>query len=396
MRDRAVPTRDSESFVPYGARVRSFKLFPKAELSGVYNSNVYATQTNEVDDFITLINPGVTLESDFSLHFLSLSATGLVGRYADNSAEDFADYGVNATGVLDLPSLGKSNLFSRLAYNRLHEDRGSPNAVNGVEPTEYSLTTGQLGFLYKPNRLSASLVGNANHYNYDDVATSTGVAVNNDDRDRDEFSQVLRVGYEFVPGYEGFVRGALRQVRYDQTRDDAGFARSNDGYNAVAGIKIDFGRITDVELFGGYMSTKYDDARLPSIDGPSFGGAVNWNPIRQVHVRGYAQRSIEETTQASFAGYQATTVGLTGEYDMSPRLAFNAGVTYSNNEYQRVSTFAGAEREEDVVDFTVGAKYFFSRNYYVNPSYRYTNRDTNVAGSDYDRSLVYLKLGVQY
>lgn len=394
--ERALPTRDSENFEPFGARVGSFKLFPKAELWGVYNSNIYATQANEIDDWIAVINPGLALESDFSLHYLSLSAVGAAGRYADNSAEDFADYGANATGRLDLPSLGKSNLFGRASYAHLHEDRGSPNAANGAEPTEYSLVGGQAGFIYKPNRLSAALIANLSSYDYDDVATSTGVAINNDDRDRDEFSQILRVGYEFLPGYEGFVRGTLKQVNYDQTRDDGGLARSNDGYEAVGGVKIDFGRITDVEVFAGYISTEYDDARLPTIDGPTFGGAVNWNPIRPLRLRGYAQRSIEETTQVSFAGYTATTVGLSANYEMFPRLQLNALATYSNNEYERNSTFVGTERQEDVIDVTLGAKYFFSRNYYVNPSYRFTTRDTNVANSDYDRNLVFVKLGVQY
>ena len=84
------------------------------------------------------------------------------------------------------------------------------------------------------------------------------------------------------------------------------------------------------------------------------------------------------------------------KYELFPNLQLKALATYSNNQYERRSTFVGTEREEDVVDLTLEAKYKFSRNYYINPSYRFTSRDTNVVNSDYDRSMVFVKLGVEY
>jgi hypothetical protein len=185
--DRGIPTRDAENYEPFGARIGTFKLFPELDAGGAYSSNIFATQTNEVDDFIFTARPKLDLVSDWTSHYLKFSAHGLVGRYADNSNENFIDYGVNAQGRFDLLSLGQSNLFARVAFDRLHEDRGSPNAVNGIDPTEYDRLFGQAGFLYKPGRFSAALVADAAGYNFDDVATSTGAIINNDDRDRAEF-----------------------------------------------------------------------------------------------------------------------------------------------------------------------------------------------------------------
>jgi hypothetical protein len=192
------------------------------------------------------------------------------------------------------------------------------------------------------------------------------------------------------------VRGKLRQVRYDTTPDDSGFNRNSSGYEAVGGVKFEISRITDVEVYGGYINADYDDARLSSVGGFTFGGAVNWSPIRPLRLTAYADRTIQETTDASFSGYLATTFGLQASYEFRPNILVDGRVSYSMNEYERVSTFAGREREDDIIEAQVGVKYLFTRNYYVNPSYRHTSRDSNVAGQDYDRSLVWLKLGARY
>lgn len=43
---KLAPSRDAENFEPFGARVGSFKLYPSAELWGVYSSNIFASQNN--------------------------------------------------------------------------------------------------------------------------------------------------------------------------------------------------------------------------------------------------------------------------------------------------------------------------------------------------------------
>lgn len=395
--EKPVGSRDAENFDPFGARVGSFNLFPKLEVTGYYDSNIFAAQNNQVDDFVTMIQPSLLLQSDWNLHFLSFGAWGNVARYADNTAENYADYRFDVAGKLDLPALGRdSNLFARASHLKSGEDRGSPNAVNGSEPTNYTRQSAQLGGQYKPGRLGLLLAGSFDKYDYDDVPTSTGAVINNDDRDRRDLTQSLRVGYEIVPGYEGFARGTLRQVKYDTTPDDSGRDRDSTGYDAVGGLKIDFGRITDVELYAGYLSYDYDDARLQTINGVSFGGAVNWNGIRALKVRAGVDRNVQETTDVNFSGYLATAFSLSADYDFRPNIKFNSRISYTLNDYQKASTFAGSAREDAIIEGEVGMKYLFTRNYYVNPSYRYNARDSNVNGSDYDRNRIYVKLGVQY
>lgn len=394
---RALPSRDSESFDPPGARVGPFKLFPTVEAGLLYDDNIFLSERNKIDDWIASVAPALSLKSDFSGPFtLNLDAKATALRNFENHREGQDNFSLGTDGSYGFPALGKDTRASAgLKWARDHESRGSLDGTNGLDPTEYDKTTGFAGFLYKPNRLGIELKGDMTKYNFQDGRTSTGATINNDDRDRMEYVESLRVGYEFVPDYEGYVKGSLNQRNYSQTLDDTGFARSSKGYAAVVGVKLGFSQITSLDLFGGYMNQDYDDARLPNVNGPTFGAQLNWSPAREWNVTGYVSRSIEETTQANFSGFIVTTVGTDVKYKLFPALEVRAGVSYSTNEYEKLAT-AATGRDDTMVDGSIGAKYFFSRNYYVDGYYKHKLRDSSINGSDYSNNLVFVKLGAQY
>lgn len=58
-------------------------------------------------------------------------------------------------------------------------------------------------------------------FDYDDTKTASGT-LDNQDRNRTEYRESLRLGYEIIPNYEAFVRGELNQREYDRTTDNGG------------------------------------------------------------------------------------------------------------------------------------------------------------------------------
>jgi len=394
---RALPSRDSESFEAPGARVGPFKLFPTVEVGALYDDNIFLTDGNKIDDWILGVLPKLALKSDFSGPYtLNFLAKAEALRNVENHREDQDNFGIGFDGSYGFPALGKDSRFSAGAdWARLHESRGSVNAANGLDPTEFDQTNAFAGFLYKPNRLGVELKGTMADYNFKDGATSTRAVINNDDRDRIDYVESLRIGYEFVPDYEGYVKGSLNQRSYDQTRDDAGFARSSKGYTAIAGVKLGFSQITSLDVYGGCQNQDYDDARLPNVNGPTFGAQLNLSPAREWNISAYVNRSIEETTQANFSGYVVTTVGAEAKYKLFPAFEIRAGASYSLNDYEKIAT-AAADREDKMFDASLGAKYYFSRNYYVDGYYKHKLRNSNAANSDYTNNLVFVKLGAQY
>jgi hypothetical protein len=385
---QTVGQRSRADFEPLGARLGSFLFFPKLELRQIYNDNIYATDTNEEEDSITVIAPSFELRSDWSVHSLRFTGSVDDGNYWDNSAEDYTDYSIATDGRVDITR--DVNVVAGAGYKHLHEDRGSPDNTAAAEPTEYDVVSANLGGFGRFNRLSANLDYNFDYYNYDDQGRGGNLsAVNNDDRDRDSQKLALRVGYEIQQGYDAFVKGSLNWQDYRSGLDDSGFNRDSDGYEVAVGLKFDLTGVAFGEASIGYLEQEYDDARLPNTDGIGYGLAVTWTPTQLLTVRGNISRTVQETTSAGASGYLASAYGVSAEYEILRNFLANAGFTYTNNDYE------GINRDDDLYDLKVGAKYMFNRNFYIGPSYNYKERDSNLTGQDYENNIFMLTLGAQ-
>ena len=67
-----------------GYRAGSFLLQPEVSLSGVYDSNIFATRTNEVEDSILVFSPVLEVNSMWERHKLDFDLGGAFGRYTTN------------------------------------------------------------------------------------------------------------------------------------------------------------------------------------------------------------------------------------------------------------------------------------------------------------------------
>src|SRR6185312_15959581 len=111
-----------------------------------------------------------------------------------------------------------------------------------------------LGYFQQVGLFKARLDGRMDNFNYQNNANGpTQGVILNTDRNRTEFRESLRVGYEFLRGLELWTRGGLNQRRYDSGLDSLGFNRNSTGWDGVAGVSLDFGGITSVELYAGYV-----------------------------------------------------------------------------------------------------------------------------------------------
>jgi len=386
----------ADDYSAVGIRAGAFKILPKVETKETYNSNIYAASTNEKVDYITTVSPDIAINSDFSNHALNFFAGSDVNLYSHHEDEDYNDYRVGTTFRVDV--LRETNLTGGASYKILHEDRGSPDSPsNAKEPTEYSLTNVNVGAKHKINRVGLSLNGARDTYNFDDVTNLNGSITDQDGRDRNKDTLVGKVSYELMPSYEAFVRGTLNKVDYDLSRDSNGLSRDSEGYEAVAGVSIDLTRLLRGDIYAGYMSQDSTDRRLETIDGYVAGVSLTWTPTALLTVTPSVTRSIEETTNASYAGYVSTNFGLKLEHQLRRNLLLNIYGKYGMSEYHRSSTFTGAEREETTYEVGLGAKYSLSRMAYVGMSYSYYTKSVdNVTNADYDQQKAILTLGLQY
>src|SRR5215813_5160927 len=218
--ERPPAARQAEDYTVKGIPVGGFRLFADLEADQIFNDNIYATSaaTGTVAGFVEVIKPSLNLKSDWNNHMLNFYALGGFGMYnIDPSLNNYQDVSVGGNGRLDIQR--DWNVYGGASWNRAHEEHGSPNTptLPGVPVTVYNQASASLGYYQKFNRLSVRADGRFDNLNYfnNGLGPAQGV-IPNSDRNRNEWREALRFGYEFSPGYEVWVRGSFNQRRYFQ------------------------------------------------------------------------------------------------------------------------------------------------------------------------------------
>ena len=384
LRRPSVLERPRPDYDARGARMGGFMLLPQLAVSERYDDNIFSREQQEESDFITAIEPSVNVQSGWSRHALRLYGNAEILRYADNTAEDVENYAVGGGGRLDIRRQTTLDLDG--SYRLSHEDRGSPDAVAGEEPTEYSLTSGRAMFRRGLRRISLSAGADFRYFDYKDVATGGGPIINNDDRDRLEIDPTVRIAYELMPEYSAFVEGGWIIRSYDQVVDDNGFRRDSDGYKVKLGTSLDLGGKLSGEIYAGWLSQDPDDATLKTIDGVIFGTGLLWNVSQLTSLRATVDRTVEETTEFGSAGYLSTRARLGVEHELRRNVLVSGFGSFVNNNYEQIT------RDDDLLEGGINVKYLLSRNFDVGLDYRITDRNSNILNQDYTKNVVMLRL----
>lgn len=376
---------------PLGVRVGSFLLFPRLAMDAYYDDNIFNAPSSRRGDFVTVVNPKVSLESDWTNHSLILEGSGGIGFYADNTDENYQDYGVKADGRFDVTR--DIAAYAGIAYNEGHEDRGSPDDVGGADPTIFNSAPAYLRYDHIFGRMNVTADLNALILDYSDATASTG-PINNDDRDRLETGAQIRVGYEIIPTeYAVFGRVRVNDRSYDDGIDDNGLDRDSHGAEGVIGVELNRGGIVFGDLFVGFAGQRYGDANLPNIAGVTGGGSMNWNITPLMTLNGTVARSIEETTLNNASGFFSTRLSTGLDYELLRNLLLNAQARVSQSDYEGTNGF---ERTDYVYGGGLGARYLLNRYFYASFDYTHERRASSDSRGgvdpDYENNVFLIRL----
>ncbi|MFN3933038.1 MAG: outer membrane beta-barrel protein [Parvibaculum sp.] len=380
VRERVRPGYDA-----VGVRAGAFTIFPSASVKGTYSDNIYATDTNTESDFITTLGARVSAVSSWSRHALNLRAGVGQQLYSDNNDEDRLDWDAGANGRIDITR--DTNISGGLSYAQLHEDRSAPNAIgNAAEPTEYSLFEGDVALNHRFNRVTTRIGATYANYDYDTVPLFGGGTLNLDARDREHYTQFLRLGYDVSPDTNVYVQGTLNQRRYDLTPPAVVLNRDSDGYAVVAGTEFRLTNLAQGGLYVGYHEQDYDDPTLPKITGLDYGASIDWFVTPLTTVRFEAASTVEETIAAGASGYTDNSFGVRVDHELMRNVILGGRVGLAKLDYE------GITRSDDVTSAGLSVDYLLNRNFSLRLGYDYSDRDSNVLGLDYTRNEVGLTL----
>ena len=382
--------------------VGSFLFYPEIVANWMYDSNVFYTN-RAIGDHAMVFSPAFWLQSNWTQHALNFYASSDITQYANYSTENTADWRASVEGRYDLNA--DTNVYGGYRRGKEHQDRESPDNRNGIKPTIYYLDRAYAGFFKQIDRFSVRIGGTWLHLNYDDVAflpgSGSGIPrlINNDDRDRSQYTGGIRLGYELSPRVEPYVQIALDNRRYTYTPDDNGYYRNSDGMRYLAGVRWNLPKKLKLDAFAGYMSQKYTDPRLQPVSTPAFGAALLWAPITDLKISGYLDRTIEETTLAqtvdptavppttiAASSYTNTYASLGANYRLTGRLVVQGNISYSQAKYN------GMPRTDDYYGFGGGLVYQVDKSVYVDISYAYRNLHSSVPTENFIKRQTFIGL----
>ena len=379
-----------------GYHVGNFRFLPRITLSGLHDDNIFATDSNTTTDFISIISPDISINSTWDKHSLRIKAGTDVGRYWDTPSENYEDNWFSLTGRYDFSA--RTNIFGGLGYIFDHEGRDSPdNDLSGINPTTYTSRDMHVGLSHETDKHSLRLGTTYEQLDYDNVPRTTGVLVN-DDRDRSLLGFGVRMARKTPGGTELFVQGTYDVRDYKVNKDQNGYRRSSDGYQAAAGIKRALGKRGDIQAYAGILSHDFDDSRFDRVFKPDFAAELTLFPAKGYRFTAELDRSLYETTQAGSSAILDTSLNARLEHSFSGKLLGHVLLGYEKSD------FLDIDREDDLLTAGLGLKYFLTRQLYLAADYRMLRRDSNdrtLSGPlssdsyDFERNRFSLSLGIQ-
>lgn len=385
-RGDTVASRARPELDPLGIRAGAFLIFPELAIDEIYNDNIFAENNDETDDFITSVQPEVTIESNWSRHALAIAGGADFGFYAQNSDENYQDWYAATNGRLDVSR--DLALYLGGGAARRHEVRGTSEETGGSEPTVYYEYNAFGRYDQSFDRLGLTVDALFDRVDYTNTPAEGDADLLNNDRDRNVYSTPIRLGFEITPDYEAFVRATPNIRRYDQTPDDADVDRDSWGYSVAGGVSLDLGGITFGEIYGGYLQQFYEDSDLDTVSAPTFGGLLTWNATTLTTVTLAIERAVLETTDAGASGYISTAGELTVDHELLRNVILSAGGSVTNNDYE------GTNRTDWFYIGNVGARYLLNRNLYLSAGYLFRHRTSNEV-NNFDQNLIRIGLQTQ-
>ncbi len=394
---------DLESYVPVGKRVQrdfatqpirwhGFLLTPQIVSEQKIDSNILASSENDEADTITVVRPSLQVRKEFGRHSANLLVEGEGEKFWSNQENDVFNARAQLSGVLEARRSFK--IPFELSYTSGHEKRSQNFSQNiSEEPIGFTSMGGALGFVYKPNRASLSVVGRHAEIAFDNGRTVAGNRLVREDDDRTSTTVEVRGSYDLTPNHVPFVSVGLGELDYDQgTFDGTGFngpERDSENLNVVVGWQFGYKGLLLADIGVGYTSRDYDSQSIEDIETTGFAADINWNMTKRSTFNLGLRRSITDNNDST-QGVILTEARLGYDREVLHNLFFDAFINYA------LLDVSDTDREDDVISGGFGMRYDLSPRFAISAGYDYTTRESTAPGLDYDRHQLTARLTTKF
>lgn len=388
-----VPTARSDSSNELGIRVGAFTLYPEISLLTGYDDNVFATPAPTSGSSFVVVRPQFELRSDWIRHQVRVLAYGDFGAYPSASTQNYQNYLLQADGKLDIRyDMSATGL---IALRRSTEALGTPNVSFAQAPTVADSLPVELGFNHRFNRLFYQLTVSATKYWFYDYSTIISFGLPSSSRNRTEYEERFRVGYEISDNLSVFLAPSINQRVYVDSLNIAGQQRDSMGWVVNAGATWILGPKSTLEASVGTARQSYTmqgtttSALIFSITG-------TWNGYEPLTLRPAINRSINESALTNYENYVSTVAGVDFTYDIHFPWKAVGGISYNQADYTQVPGLADINpRTDTFIKASIGLLYQVRPEYSIGPIYEYSqgsSTDPAAGGPQFTRNMFSIRL----
>jgi len=291
-----------------------------------YDNNIYATSSNEMDDFVLEAQPQVTVGLAGARSSVSARAYADVREYIDHDTESATTFGGALSGrILVGP---RANARLNVKFDRAVESRTDPEARAPIfaPPRRSNVLAGDLAFDTGGSRISLLANVGAERVNFLSRA--------DDDRDLTALRGSLRMTLRQRSSFAFFTEAYVTHRDFDTNVDSSGVNRDATTYGAQVGVSRELtGRLRGQIGIGAF---RFDpkDSQLRGFTGLGFSGALYWSPRQRTVIAADLFRGDVATVRSGASGRTDTRLSLRIEQEIRHNLLLNAGLSWTRNQYR--------------------------------------------------------------
>jgi hypothetical protein len=376
-----------------GISVGAFTLIPQLEINVGVDNNVFAQNTalaSPVSSPYTTVSPSFDLRSEWLNHSLRVLASGTFGWYANAPTQNYQNYGILFDGKVEVYT--DIYVTGLTGFRRSTEALGTPNVAFSQAPTVVDTLPVEISLYQRFNRLHYQLTARAARFWVYDYSTISSLGLPGSSRDRFEYGESLKIGYEMFEDLDVFVAPSLRQVRYIEFVNSAGQTRDSNGANISLGATWRINPISVVEGTVGYQSIAYPEG-TGATSAWSFGLAGTWTGYAPLTLRPFITRSINESALSNYKNFVATNFAVDFTYLIHDAWTLAGGLLYSVADYSPYDPSTTSPRTDTFFRGQIGLLYSIRPEIQIGPFFEYSKgTSTDITGPQYDRQIYSIRL----
>jgi hypothetical protein len=384
--DTPVKNRVWPEYEPQGIRYGSWMFDPVATAGMFYDNNVFASNANRQSDIAAQAGASLRAHTLWERHGIDVSLLSQSTLYRSHAGLDETDATFKTSGHYDIDNA--TTLLGSFSANYLHDGIGTlASPAGAVEPTPYSLLSGDVTLRHEFGRLSGSLGTRVDSYDFGSTVAANGTPINQDARDGQIYAAHGRLDYALSDKTGIFT--ALEGNRRD-LQGSPGQPLGSSGYRVLSGFDMDFTHLIKGEIGGGYMSQDFTSSSIGNIQGPTYRALVTWSPTRSLDVYFNAEQIVTETSDTGSTGVLANALQSGFDYELRRNLVLSTAGTYEKE------TFKGQDRLDNLYAADAKLTYLMGNITSLSFWYRFTRRDSNLPNFSFDKQQVGINAAARF